>query len=150
MQALSRERALFLELVAERIVPELAGRGAGGMAGFVGIVDGALMDGRPELRRQFGTLLGCIRWLPRLRWGTSFERLSVSSAHPMGRCRMGGDPASSVTDGWGRVDGVSWLYLADASLFPACSKVNPFLTVMALAGRVAEAVRNDHGEVGAA
>ncbi len=74
-------------------------------------------------------------------------RLSVSSAHPMGGCRMGGDPASSVTDGWGRVHGVPWLYVADASLFPACSEVNPYLTVMALAGRVAEAVRNDHREV---
>ena len=74
-------------------------------------------------------------------------RLSVSSAHPMGGCRMGGDPEESVTDAWGRVHGVPWLYVADASLFPACSEVNPYLTVMALAGRVAEAVRDDHLEV---
>ncbi|NOZ95765.1 MAG: hypothetical protein GXP47_13655, partial [Acidobacteria bacterium] len=49
---------------------------AGGMARFVGIVDRALMERPPELRRQLGTLLGFIRWLPLLRWGTSFERLS--------------------------------------------------------------------------
>jgi len=77
-------------------------------------------------------------------------RLSVSSAHPMGGCRMGRDPEESVTDAWGRVHGVPWLYVADASLFPACSEVNPYLTVMALAGRVAEAVRNDHMEVSTA
>ena len=76
MRALSRERALFLEVVAARIVPEVAGLDAAGMARFVGIVDGALME-RPEaLRRQFGMLLGVIRWLPLARWGTPFERLT--------------------------------------------------------------------------
>jgi len=39
--------------------------------------------------------------------------------------------------------------VADASLFPRCSEVNPYLTVMALADRVAEAVRNDFAEVAA-
>ncbi len=76
MQALPRERALFFELVAARIVPELASLEPERMARFIGIVDGALMDRPPELRRQFGALLGLIRWLPLLRWGTSFERLS--------------------------------------------------------------------------
>jgi len=75
MRALPRDRALFFELVAERIVPELAGLDAEGMARFVGIVDGALMGRPPALRRQFGTLLGVIRWMPLFRWGTSFERL---------------------------------------------------------------------------
>ncbi len=76
-------------------------------------------------------------------------RLSVTSAHPMGGCRMGRDASDSVTDGWGRVHGVPWLRVADASLFPRCSEVNPYLTVMALADRAAEAVRNDYPEVAA-
>jgi len=77
-------------------------------------------------------------------------RISITSAHLMGGCRMGDDPASSVTDAWGRVHGVPWLYVADASLFPLCSEVNPYLTVMALADRVAEGIRTASNEVLAA
>jgi choline dehydrogenase-like flavoprotein len=66
--------------------------------------------------------------------------VSVSAAHLMGGCRMGQDPATSVTDGRGRVHGHPWLFVADASLFPTALEINPYLTVMALADRVAEAV----------
>jgi choline dehydrogenase-like flavoprotein len=74
-------------------------------------------------------------------------RISVASAHPMGGCRMGDDPSRSVTDCWGRVHGLPWLFVADASLFPRASEINPYLTVMALADRVAERVRRDAGEL---
>ncbi len=74
-------------------------------------------------------------------------RISITSAHVMGGCRMGTSPADSVTDSWGRVHGVPWLHVADASLFPQCSEVNPYLTVMALADRVAEGVRDRAGEL---
>jgi choline dehydrogenase-like flavoprotein len=70
---------------------------------------------------------------------------AISAAHLMGTCRMGADPATSVTDSWGRVHGLPHVFVADASLFPASSEVNPYLTVMALADRVAEAVRADLG-----
>lgn len=56
---------------------------------------------------------------------------------------MGADVRDSVTDAWGRVHGRRGLYVADASLFPAACEINPYLTVMALADRVAEAVRRD-------
>jgi long-chain-alcohol oxidase len=68
-------------------------------------------------------------------------KISVASAHPMGGCRMGDDPATSVSDVWGKVHGLDWLYVADGSLFPGSSGVNPYLTIMALADRVAEAIR---------
>jgi choline dehydrogenase-like flavoprotein len=68
-------------------------------------------------------------------------KISVASAHPMGGCRMGNDPATSVTDVWGNVHGLPWLYVADGSLFPGSSGVNPYLTIMALADRVAEGIR---------
>ena len=74
-------------------------------------------------------------------------KISVTSAHLMGGCRMGRDAADSVTDGWGRVHGVPWLFVADSSLFPRCSEVNPYLTVMALADRVAEGIRTGIGEL---
>jgi choline dehydrogenase-like flavoprotein len=68
-------------------------------------------------------------------------RTSVSAAHPMGGCGMGRDAGDSVTDAWGRVHGLPWLRIADASLFPDSLEINPYLTIMALADRVAEAVR---------
>ena len=69
--------------------------------------------------------------------------LSVSAAHLMGGCGMGRGSADSVTDAWGRVHGVPWLRVADASLFPDSLEINPYLTIMALADRVAEGVRAD-------
>ncbi len=67
--------------------------------------------------------------------------VSITSAHLMGGCRMGSVPATSVTDAWGQVHGVPWLYVADASLFPAAAEINPYVTIMALADRVAERIR---------
>jgi choline dehydrogenase-like flavoprotein len=82
--------------------------------------------------------------------GVQPGRISITSAHPMGGCRMGTSSASSVTDEWGGVHGAPWLRVADASLFPRCSEVNPYITVMALADRVAEHIRSHWGELGAA
>lgn len=68
---------------------------------------------------------------------------AITSAHLMGGCRMGRSAADSVTDAWGRVHGFPWLFVADASLFPDALEINPYVTIMALADRVAEAVRGD-------
>lgn len=68
-------------------------------------------------------------------------RVVVSSAHPMGGCRMGSDFETSVTDGLGRVHNHPTIHVADASLFPESSKVNPYLTIMAVAEGVAAGVR---------
>lgn len=67
-------------------------------------------------------------------------KVSVSAAHLMGGCGMGTGPANSVTDDVGRVHGLDWLRVADASLFPDSVEINPYLTVMALAERVADDV----------
>ena len=78
-------------------------------------------------------------------------KVSVSAAHLMGGCAMGRDVPGSVTDGWGRVHGLPWLRVADASLFPDSLEINPYLTIMALADRVAEGIRNEaRGLLGAA
>ncbi len=69
-------------------------------------------------------------------------RISISAAHLMGGCAMGPQGAA-VTDAHGRVYGVPWLRVADASLFPDSLEINPYLTIMALADRVAESVRED-------
>jgi len=68
---------------------------------------------------------------------------TISAAHLMGGCGMGRSAADSVTDAWGRVHGLPWLRVADASLFPDALEINPYLTIMALADRVAEALLAD-------
>lgn len=60
--------------------------------------------------------------------------------HPMGSCRMGGDPEHSVVDGFGQVWGQEGLYIADASVFASSLGINPALTVAALALRTAQRV----------
>ena len=68
---------------------------------------------------------------------------SVSAAHLMGGCGMGRTAADSVTDAWGRVHGVPWLRAADSSLFPDSVEINPYLSIMGLAGRVASRFKSE-------
>lgn len=68
------------------------------------------------------------------------NRCAVFSAHQMGTCRMGVDRRANVCDEHGQVNGVPGLYVADTSLFPASSGVNPMITVMALAHVVGAAI----------
>ena len=60
------------------------------------------------------------------------------STHVQGCCRMGDDPARSVVDRRGEAHEVKRLFVGDASLLPRTLSVNPSLTVMALATRLAE------------
>jgi choline dehydrogenase-like flavoprotein len=68
---------------------------------------------------------------------TSPNRLPLFSAHQMGTARIGTDQASAVCDPHGEVFGMSGAYVADASLFPSSSGVNPMVTIMALARQIA-------------
>jgi long-chain-alcohol oxidase len=70
-------------------------------------------------------------------------KLPISAAHLQGGCAMGSGPTDSVTDAYGRVHGIPWLFVADASLFPNSLEINPYLTIMALADRVAETIRKE-------
>jgi len=63
--------------------------------------------------------------------------MTPTGFHPMGTCRMGSDPATSVVGPYGEVHGVRNLFLADASVFPSCVRVNPQVTIMAFATRTA-------------
>jgi choline dehydrogenase-like flavoprotein len=51
---------------------------------------------------------------------------------------MGADPATSVVDNHGQSHEVKRLYVGDSSLHPRTLSVNPSLTIMALACRLAE------------
>jgi choline dehydrogenase-like flavoprotein len=62
------------------------------------------------------------------------------SAHQMGSCRLGRNPATSVADGRGELHDTRGVWIGDASAFPGPSGVNPMITVMALARRTAFAI----------
>ncbi len=57
--------------------------------------------------------------------------------HLLGTARMGDDPATSVTDSFGRCHDVPNLYIADGSLMVTSGSANPTATITALALRVA-------------
>jgi choline dehydrogenase-like flavoprotein len=66
--------------------------------------------------------------------------MPAAGEHSAGTCRMGEDPAASACDRSGRLHGSDNVYVADASLLPTNGGVNPCLTTMANAWRVAEAL----------
>jgi choline dehydrogenase-like flavoprotein len=74
--------------------------------------------------------------LEQRRWRA--KELKVSAYHPMGTARMGRDPDRSVCDPAGRVHETENLYVADTSLFPGSTHVNPQFTLMALCRNVAQ------------
>ncbi len=59
-------------------------------------------------------------------------------AHQAGTCRFGHDPTTSVLDEHCKAHEVDNLYVVDTSFFPSIGAVNPALTAMANAIRVAE------------
>ena len=63
--------------------------------------------------------------------------LRLEAFHPMGSARIGRDPATTVAGPDGAVRGPRGLYIADASLFPTALGVNPMLTIIACASRIA-------------
>jgi choline dehydrogenase-like flavoprotein len=70
--------------------------------------------------------------------GVASNRQPFFSAHQMGTACMGANPDTAVVDPDGRVWGYENLLVADASVFPQASGVNPMLTIMAMASRIAE------------
>jgi choline dehydrogenase-like flavoprotein len=94
------------------------------------------MDGAFEFTREVLQEAGAssVRWT------------GLVTTHVQGTCRMGSDPERSVVD----ADGQSWdvkrLYVGDGSLVPRTLSVNPSLTIMALANRLADHLHSDpHG-----
>ena len=89
----------------------------------------------------FQTWLSTIR-----RIGITPPDASFGTAHQMGTCRMSssekgkrGQPAG-VVDPSGKVWGTEGLYVADASVFPSASGVNPMVTNMAISDMISRGV----------
>jgi choline dehydrogenase-like flavoprotein len=74
------------------------------------------------------------------------NRGTLFSAHQMGTARAGGEPGTHPCDPHGRARAdrlgiiVRGLYVADTSLFPTASGVNPMVTAMFMAARTARTV----------
>jgi choline dehydrogenase-like flavoprotein len=66
--------------------------------------------------------------------------MRLEGFHPMGTTRMGPDPHTSVVAPSGETHDVPGLYVADASLFPTSLRVNPMITIMAVARRIAAGI----------
>jgi choline dehydrogenase-like flavoprotein len=71
----------------------------------------------------------------------SRSTIELFTVHLMGTCRMGTTPLDSVVDLGGELWDLPGCYVADASLFPTPVGVNPQVTIMALATRVAQRLR---------
>ncbi|HEX3803329.1 MAG TPA: GMC family oxidoreductase [Solirubrobacteraceae bacterium] len=68
------------------------------------------------------------------------------STHLQGSCRMGSDPERSVVNAHAESHDVRRLFVGDSSVVPRTLSVNPSLTIMALASRLAEYLAgDDHG-----
>lgn len=65
----------------------------------------------------------------------------IGGHHHMGTTRMGGDPRDSVVDRDLRVHGIENFYVAGSSVFPTSGFSNPTLTIIALALRLADHLR---------
>lgn len=81
------------------------------------------------------------RWILKMRsYGFPSPETFFVSAHQMGTCRMSSKPRDGVVAQDGHVWGTRGLYVADASVFPTASGVNPFVTVMAIADHLSRSV----------
>jgi choline dehydrogenase-like flavoprotein len=63
--------------------------------------------------------------------------LTLAAFHPLGTARADARPAHGVVDGDLKLHGVDGLYVSDASALPSSLGVNPQITIMALATRLA-------------
>ncbi|KAG5982626.1 hypothetical protein E4U55_001639 [Claviceps digitariae] len=83
-------------------------------------------------------------WIKQLRRADNKPPTAMCvSAHQMGSCRMSADSESGVVDMRGRVWDTRNLYVADASVFPSASGVNPMVTAMALADWISRGIAEE-------
>jgi choline dehydrogenase-like flavoprotein len=72
------------------------------------------------------------------------SHLSKNTTHQCGTLVFGSDPRRSVLDTFCRTHDVDNLFVVDASFFPSSGAVNPGLTIVAQALRVADHIKSHH------
>ncbi|MBE1442771.1 GMC family oxidoreductase [Paenibacillus sp. OAS669] len=73
--------------------------------------------------------------------GGKVDFVVPDSAHLMGGCRMGENPSTSVVNSYGQSHDIENLFICDASIFVTSGAGNPTNTVMSLALRTAEYIK---------
>jgi choline dehydrogenase-like flavoprotein len=73
-----------------------------------------------------------------LEGGEAWRENIIDRAHPIGTTRMSDDPRSGVVDRNCQVHETEGLFVAGSSTFPTAGHVNPTLTIVALAIRLAD------------
>lgn len=69
----------------------------------------------------------------------------LTSYHPLGTCRMGPDPKTSVVGLDHQTHDIKGLYIVDGSTVPGPLGVNPQVTIMAMATRAAHVIAEQLG-----
>lgn len=77
---------------------------------------------------------------------TSPRRLHLAAFHPTGTVAAGTDASRYPVDAHGRLRGYSGVWVADASILPACPEVNPQISIMATSLAIAEVIASDSGK----
>ena len=101
------------------------------------------MEGHRRLRHKLGDLLDMLDIHPHLLDRKLYLGKDVpigGTAHQAGTMRFGTDPSTSVLDPDCKAHDLDNLYVADASFFPSIGAVNPTLTIIANALRVADRI----------
>ncbi len=99
------------------------------------------MEAHRRLRAKLENLLSACGLHPHLMERKLYFGKNIpigGTAHQAGTARFGTDPATSVLDLNCKAHELDNLYLADASFFPSIAAVNPTLTIVANALRVAD------------
>ena len=97
-----------------------------------------------RLRNKLESLLGPLGAWPHLIERSLYlgKNIPISgTSHQAGTCVYGEDPATSVLDLDCKAHELDNLYVADASFFPSIGAVNPTLTIIANAMRVADRIK---------
>jgi choline dehydrogenase-like flavoprotein len=79
---------------------------------------------------------------------TAEPALNPNAHHHAGTTRMGAGPVDGVVDPDLRVHGADNLFVCGSSVFPTAGAVNPTLTAVALAHRLADHLRSPTDESG--
>jgi choline dehydrogenase-like flavoprotein len=101
------------------------------------------IDFEPQERARLAAALQFSKDVLEAAGATKVCWTGLASTHVQGSCRMGDDPARSVVDRNGESQEIKRLFVGDASLVPRTMSVNPSLTLMALATRLADHLDED-------
>lgn len=98
-----------------------------------------------SLRTEMENPGGIAQALEDAEW--SPNEFNLYSAHPLGSCRMGKDPRSSVVNSHCQTHDIRGLFVIDGSVMPTSLGVNPQITILAIAEKSAEWIADNFVQI---